>query len=166
MSGPPAASLSDAITVFRPVADALFDKLTLTCRFRFESPPAGGARELRARLVRAGVLDGGTGAYPKVVFSTVCPLSIPAEFVGQVRAARARLAADVPRLESVVRPMIAQFEAEARRGRLTPWLWGRSAARWREATEGPDRMAFHSPDPAARRRAPWPRIVRSRPRSG
>lgn len=79
------------------------------------------------------------------------PPAIPAEFLGRVRAAHARLTANTAHLATLLRQITEQFEADARRGRLTPWVWTRYAARWNEATDSPDRVAFHPPDPAARK---------------
>jgi hypothetical protein len=71
--------------------------------------------------------------------------AIPAEFLGHVRAARARLTADAAHLATLRRPITEQFEADARRRRLTPRVWARHAARWNEATDSPNRVASIRP---------------------
>ncbi len=67
----PVASLAD----FDPVADALVDKLTLTCHLTFAQLPAGGAAGLRARLARANIVAARGGKWAKVTFRWTCPHS-------------------------------------------------------------------------------------------
>jgi hypothetical protein len=67
----PVASLAD----FDPVADALVDKLTLTCHLTFAQPPAGGAAILRARLAAAKIVAARGGKWAKVAFQWTCPNS-------------------------------------------------------------------------------------------
>jgi hypothetical protein len=76
---------------------------------------------------------------------------IPPEFVGQVRAVRARLIADTPRLQSAKDAVIESLRVDARRGRLTPWLWKYYAQQWHAATGDQDRVAPYKPDASARR---------------
>jgi hypothetical protein len=101
--------------------------------------------------VEAQSLGDSVGPWREAVGVRAAAPAIPAEFLGYVRVARARLTADAAHLPTLLRPITEQFEADARRGRLTPWVWARYAAQWNEATDSPERVAFHPPDPAARK---------------
>lgn len=63
------------LTDFEPVADALVDKLTLTCHLTFPRPQAGGAAGLRARLAAARLLGANDDKWAKVTFRWTCPNS-------------------------------------------------------------------------------------------
>jgi hypothetical protein len=67
----PVASLAD----FEPVADALIDKLILTCEMTFSGPATGGAAGVRSSLVSARLLHAGSQRKAKVTFRWTCPSS-------------------------------------------------------------------------------------------
>ena len=64
-----------AIRDFPPASDALVDKLTMTCHLAFRADFAGGVREVRNLLSRAGLVKPGAGGQAEVTFEWCCPLT-------------------------------------------------------------------------------------------
>jgi hypothetical protein len=82
----PAVPLAQSVGQFDPVADALIDRVVVTCRLNFSSPPPGGAPSLRARLADAGLIAAGSGPYASVAFAWTCPHSgEPVDLGGALR---------------------------------------------------------------------------------
>ena len=58
-----------------PGADALVDRLTISCRLGFPGFRAAALPDLRRRLVAAGIVEAGGATFAKVRFEWTCPLA-------------------------------------------------------------------------------------------